>query len=238
MAALLGVTVAGADPSPWPGFLPRPASYAPAVAATIQRAWANPTLHRTVEGPPAPMPLSSYLALIDEPEVIAAAARHLGLAEYTVRELGEDWYAADDNDGAQGTYLVLDRRGGRRVTVSWGERRGRILGAISGSALSIMQFEPRGDETLQSLEVYVVIDNAIAAQLARSLVAVFGRIADRKLVEGFAVSAKIAAWAKDRPDEFCGWLARQPLDEARRGRLSAALCAAAPPSQPARAVAR
>jgi hypothetical protein len=184
------------------------------------------------------MPLSSYLALIDEPEVIAAAARHLGLAEYTVRELGEDWYAADDNDGAQGTYLVLDRLGGRRVTVSWGERRGGILGTIRGSALSIMQFEPRGDETLQYLDVYVVIDNAVAAQLARSLVAIFGRLADRKLVEGFTVSAKIAAWAKDRPEEFCAWLARQPLDGVRRGRLSAALCAAAPPSQPARAVAR
>jgi hypothetical protein len=224
--ALAASTAAGA--AAWPAFLAPPDAYSPGEVATIRRAWTTPTLHRTVEGPAAPMPLASYQALVDAPDLTAAAARHLGVAGYEVRMLAPGWYEADDHEGAHGVYRVVGRGDGRRVTLSWGSRRGPWLGTISGSALSVMQFEAHGQQTFQRLDVYVVIDNAVLAGLARSLVPIFGHIADRKLTHGFAVSAKVAAWASDRPEEFCAWLREQPLDAARRGHLIAALPRCAP----------
>ena len=235
---VLGASTA-ASAAAWPAFLAPPAAYSPGEVAAIRRAWTAPTLHRTVEGPAAPMPLASYLALVDGPDVIAAAARHLGIADYEVRLIAPEWYEADDHEGAQGVYRVVEHRDGRRVTLSWGRRHGSWLGTISGSALSVMRFEAHGRHTLQRLDTYVVIDNAIVAGLARSLIAIFGHIADRKLAHGFAVSAKVAAWAGDRPDEFCAWLADLPLEAERRSRLLAALSACAPDgTQTARSVAR
>jgi hypothetical protein len=61
----------------------------------------------------------------------------------------------------------------------------------------------------QELTAYVRIDNAFAAALARHLLPIFGRLADRKLSEGFAVTAKVAEWAVAHPDEFCDWLRRE-----------------------------
>lgn len=237
---VLAASVTGAA---WPDFLAPPAAYSTTEVATVRRAWLSPTLHRGVEGPPAPMPLASYLALVDAPDVTAAAARHLGLAQYEVRMIGPDRYEADDHDGAHGVYRVIERRDGppvaMRVTLSWGRRRGPLLGTISGSALTVMEFEAHGGQTLQRLDTYVVIDNAVVARLARWLVAVFGHLADAKLAHGFAVSAGVAAWARERPDEFCAWLATQPLDPGRRERLHALLggCVTGAP-QPARSVAR
>ena len=223
----------------WPVFLPPPATYSPAEVSAVQRAWEAPTLHRAVEGPPAPMPLASYLALVDAPDLTAAAARHLGIAQYDVRKIGPDWYEAADDDGAHGVYRVLVREGNRRVTLSWGSRHGALLGTISGSALTVMQFEARGNQTRQRLDTYVVIDNVVAAGLARVLVGAFGHVADRKLVHGFAVTAKVAAWASERPEEFCAWADTQPSDGEQRERLLATLPACADrDGQPARSVAR
>jgi hypothetical protein len=207
----------------WPTFLPPPEEFSPAESRAIEHAWRTPTLHRSVEGPPAPMRLPSYLELVDTPDVTAAAARHLGLARYEVDVITPDWYRANDHDGAHGVYHVLDRRDGRRVTLSWGQRSGQWLGTVSGSALTIMHFDADGDRTRQRLETYVVIDQAVLARLARALVSVFGHVADRKLTEGFDVSSKVAAWATEHPEEFCPWLAAQPLDESRRARLVTAL---------------
>lgn len=75
----------------------------------------------------------------------------------------------------------------------------------------------------------------MAAGLARTLVAVFGGIADRKLAQGFAVTARVAAWVREHPDAFCTWLAAQPLEDDRRERLDE--CVPAAP-QAARSLAR
>jgi hypothetical protein len=220
MPIALAATASGAA---WPGFLPPPATYSSAEVFTIQRAWGAPTLHREVDGPPAPMPLAAYLVLVDAPELTAAAARHLGIAGYDVHEIAPDWYEADDHDGSRGVYRVLAREAGRRVTLSWGSRRSALLGTISGSALTVLEFSPQDGRTLQRLDTYVVIDNAVAAGLARALVAVFGHVADRKLAHGFEVTAKVAGWASGHPDEFCAWAAAQPADLMRGRRLSATL---------------
>jgi len=238
-ALLLTLPATGLAARHWPSFLAPADTFSPSEAWTIEHTWSDPTLHRSVEGPRAPMPLAAYLALVDTPDLTASAARHLGLARYEVHPLGAGWYEADDHEGAHGVYHVLVREDGRRVTLSWGRRSGSLLGTIGGSALTVMHFEADGEDTRQRLETFVVIDNAVAAGLARTLIAIFGNIADRKLAHGFAVTAKVAAWAREHPDDFCAWLAAEPVDDDRRDHLRAGLheCEAIAP-QAARSLAR
>lgn len=226
------VPATGGEPPPWPAFLEPRESFPSDVIAAVERVWQEPTLRRTVRGRPARAPFAVHAAFVDTPEVTAAAARFLGLARYQVESLGDDRYRADDGDGARGRYQVLRREPTRRVILSWGEHTGRVLGTIHGSALSVLDFEPGGDGVEQVLTAYVRIENRFAAALARVVLALFGFVADRKLTEGFRVTAGVAEWAAERPDEFCAWLARESLRPERRERLLAALpaCAGAPAS--------
>jgi hypothetical protein len=189
------------------------------VAASVEQLWLAPTLTRTVEGDPARVPFELYLAFVDEPAVTAAAARHLGLARYEVEAIDGGWYRATDNDGASGVWRVLAREPTRRVVLSRGEHSGRLLGHIGGSALTIIELESHGDRVRPKLTARVYIDNRVAAALARVLIAVFGHLADHKLTEGFRVTAGVAAWAAEQPQEFCAWLAEAPLPATRRARL-------------------
>jgi len=213
LAFLLGTR---ADASTgWPPFLPPADSFPSALVAGIGRVWMEPTLSRSVEGEPVPVPRPVYLAFVDAPDVTAAAARHLKLANYEVRVLGDGRYEADDHDGARGVYEVLLRHDGRRVVFSRGSHSGAILRTIRGSALTVMDFEAQADSTGTRLTAYVLIDNRVAAALARVLIAVFGHLADAKLTEGFKVTGRVAVWAVQRPDEFCAWLEASPVAPAR-----------------------
>jgi hypothetical protein len=80
-----------------------------------------------------------------------------------------------------------------------------------------------------ALTAHVVIDNAVAARLAQLLAPAFGGLIDRKLTEGFRVTARVAEWALAEPTSFCAWLAASPLPPERR--------AAPPPGIPTCAVA-
>jgi hypothetical protein len=228
LAVLVVLSIAArtwADPpkGPWPPFLPARERFAPDVVAAVERVWLEPTLHRTVRGRPARVALDVYVAFVDAPDVTAAAARYRKLAPYVVEALGDDQYRADDRAGARGFYRVLLRVPERRVILSWGEHSGSLLGTISGTALTVLDLEPQGEAVDQTLTAQVQIDQGLAAALARVLVLVFGGLADRKLAEGFAVSAQVAEWAVERPAEFCEWLVREPLPSDRRERLLAVL---------------
>lgn len=206
--ALLALTVTafGAEPRAWPPFL-RPTSEYPAhIAAAVQRLWSDATFTRTVSAEPAPVPLSFYLKFVDTPDVAAAAARHLGLTTYTVKPLGDDWYEAGDGNRTRGVYHVLARDGGRRVLVSWGTHSGSMLGTLSGSALTRLDFGDDGGRATQRLAVNAIIDQGLAATLTRPMLLLFGWFVDRKLTEAFRTATGAAAWAHARPDEFCAWL--------------------------------
>ena len=71
----LGLVAVSAVAADWPEFLPPPDTLAPDEVSAVRRAWTEPTLHRRVSGPPAPMPLRSYLALVDSPELVIATNR-------------------------------------------------------------------------------------------------------------------------------------------------------------------
>jgi hypothetical protein len=204
---LLLIPVAGRGTgTDWPPFLGAQEQYPAAVVAAVARLWSDATFHRIVEGEPAEVPLTAYLRFVDAPDLTAAAARRLGLARYEVEPLGHGWYAADDRSGARGLYLVVLRDETRRAVVSWGTHRGLVLGAITGSALTLLEFDARGEQTAQRLHAHVLIDNRAAAGLTRTLLPLFGSVVDRKLTEGFRVTSRVAAWWRERPDEFCDWL--------------------------------
>jgi hypothetical protein len=204
--------------------------FSPDIVAAVERVWADPTLSRTVKGRTARVPIEAYLAFVDAPEVTAAAARFRKLARYEVQMMEDDWYRAEDRDGARGYYRVLVREPKRRVILSRGEHSGSIIGTITGSALTVVDFEPSLGTTDQRLTAYVRIDNAVAAALARLIVWAFGFIADRKLAEGFAVTAQVAEWAVEQPAEFCQWLQREPVNGRQRERVQSALPGKCPDS--------
>ena len=226
LVLLLGLTaVATGQPltPAWPNFLVSRDAFPPDVVSAVEHVWSEPTLRRTVQGPPARAPFDAYLAFVDTPDVTATAARFRKLARYEVEPLDDDRYVADDRDGARGMYRVLVREPKRRVMVSWGQHSGSILGTIRGSALTVLDLTTHDDAVEQTLTAYVRIDNRVAAAIAKLLVPLFGYLADRKLVEGIRVSAAIAEWAVEQPPEFCAWLSQESLRPERRARILAAL---------------
>ena len=212
-----------ASPRPWPSLLGPRQAFAPDVSAAVERVWGEPTLQRTLDGRPARVPLDVYMAFLDAPEVTAAAARFRNIGRFEIRALDDDHYVASDGDGARGSAQVLRREPRRVVMLSSGEHTGPFLGTISGSALTILDVEPRHDTVNPKLVAYVYIDSAVAATLARALVPTFGFLADRKLGEGMRVTAEVAEWAIEPSGGFCAWLAREPLPRERRARILAAI---------------
>ena len=222
---LLALATGASDAAagPWPSLLGPREAFSPEVSAAVERIWIKPTLSRTVNGPPARVPLEVYAAFVDTPEVTAAAARFRKLASYDVQALDDDRYRGDDGDGARGFSQVLRREGRRRVIFSQGEHTSPILGTISGSAITVLDLEQRGDSVDPTLTAYVYIDGRVASAAARLLIVSFGFLADRKLAEGLRITSEVAEWAVDRSGGFCEWLAREPLPPARRNRIVTAL---------------
>ena len=234
----LATGASGAPAEPWPTLLGAREAFPPEVSATVERLWIEPTLTRTVAGRSAHVPFDVYVAFLDTPEVTAAAARFRKLASYEIQALDDDRYWASDGNGASGIAQVLRRDPRRLVLLSRGEHTGPILGTISGSALTILNLEARGDVVNPTLTAYVYIDNRVAAALARALIPSFGFLADRQLGEGLRVTAEVAEWAVDRSGGFCEWLAREPLPSARRARILVALpsCSARPSPEGSRSI--
>jgi hypothetical protein len=202
----LAVTALGAATGDWPPFLRPNNEYPAQIANTVGRLWTDATFTRTVIAEPAPVPLGFYLRFVDAPDLTAAAARHLGLTTYDVRILGDDWYEASDGNRTRGVYRVLVRDGARRVIVSWGTHQSSILGTVGGSALTQLEFGDEGERAAQRLDVNVIIDHGLVAGITRPVLLLFGGLVDRKLTEAFRTAAAAAAWAREKPEEFCAWL--------------------------------
>lgn len=223
LALVLVVPLSAGAGERWPPLLPPRSTLPAALAAEVERVWTRPTITRHVEGERALAPLDLYVELIDTPEIATAAARHLQLARYDVQRLGADRFQVDDGSGARGEYQVLTSERGRRVMFSRGRHTGRLVGTIAGIALTEIQFEAREGHVAQRLTAWVVIENRFLAVVARVLVPLFGQVADRKLQEGFRVTARVAEWAAARPVEFCEWLGRQSFAAETRQRVRRAV---------------
>jgi hypothetical protein len=220
---VLTPSAGGVPARPWRSLLGSTEVLAPEVSAAVDRVLTAPTLERQVRARSARTPLDVYLAFFDAPELTAAAARFLKLANYDVHVLDDDRYEADDGDGARGFSQVIRRDRQRRVIFSQGEHTGPILGKVRGYALTVVELEQRGDFVDTAITAYVYIDDRVAAGLARFLIANLGSLADRKLTEGLRITAEVAEWAVDPSGGFCEWLAREPLAPGRRNRVVSVL---------------
>lgn len=212
----------------FPPFLPAAGEFPPNVRAEIMSVWNHHTLRRVVDGRPARTPLEVYQLFVDHPDVTAGASRRLGLAKYQVLALGRDRYVADDGKGAVGSYRVLLREQRRRVMVTRGSHNARFLGRIGGASLTILSFEPRlgaGEtpEVAQRIETFVLIENRMAAFLARLFLPFFSGYADRKIAETFNVTAEVSEWAAREPAAFCAWLKSPDGMPARREAFASVL---------------
>ena len=212
----------------FPPFLPGASEFPPDVRSEIISVWTDYTLTRGVDGRPARAPLEIYRLFVDNPDVTAADSRHLGLTKYRVEPVGPDQFAADDGEGAKGTYRVLVQEDRRRIMLTRGSHEGAILGRIGGVSLTILSFELRAGadgppEVAQRVETFVRIDSPVAAFLARLLLPLFSGYADRKIAETFNVTARVSEWAAREPAAFCAWLAGSDGLPARRDVFSSVL---------------
>jgi hypothetical protein len=221
--ACLASSASGAARTSWPSLLGSREAFSPELSAAVERVWLEPTLSRTIIAPSVRAPLDVYAAFVDTPEVTAAAARFRKIQSYEVRVLDDDRYWGDDGEGARGIVRVLRREPRRRIFLSQGEHTNPFLGTIRGSALTILDLELQDGRVNPRLTAYVSIDNRTAATLARLFVPMLGFIADRKLGEGLRVTSAVTEWAVDRSGGFCNWFAHEPLPQAQRDRILAAL---------------
>ena len=147
--------------------------------------------------------------------VTVAASRHLGLANYQVRQIGPtSYYEVEDGEGARGTYRVLFEEPYRRVFLASGGRPIRILGQVTGAALTVLIFRPEvgldgRPWVAQRVETFVRVDNTIPAFFACILAPLFPGYVDRKIGEGFNIMASVSGWAYENPRAFCHWLGKE-----------------------------
>lgn len=195
-------------------------------AALVERVWNGETFRRTLSPPPVEVPLALYAALIDAPDLVAAAARHLGVATETVAPLSDGGWEIVSTKGSRAVYRVLRSAPDRRVVLSHGHVL--VLGfAVPGSVLGVLELRERGASVAQHLTVHARIEHAAWALLARFLLALLPSLADAELARGFRITAAVAAWARQDGGGFCAWLRSSGLATARIA--SAAGC---PPGLP------
>ncbi|MBI2360523.1 MAG: hypothetical protein HYV04_16745 [Deltaproteobacteria bacterium] len=216
----------GAVAGEFPPFVPWPERLPIEIQSEVMSVWSRHTFARAVNGQPAHAPLDLFRLFVDLPEVTVAAARHLGFGDYTVRQLGSASYQVEDSEGARGTYRVLAQDAHRRLILASGSRPGWIFGRIEGASLTLLTFspEPSADgrpRVAQRLETLVRIDNRVAAFSIRILLPIFSRYADRKIAEGFSITARVSSWAHENPKTFCRWFSRQTKGAFYRTELAA-----------------
>src|SRR5215470_16435300 len=57
----LAARISGASRTPWPPLLGSREAFPPDVSTAVERVWTEPTLSRTIHGPPARVPLDVYV---------------------------------------------------------------------------------------------------------------------------------------------------------------------------------
>lgn len=212
MLILGAATPTAAEDPPWPPFLPPRATVSE--AARIERIWTGETFRRTLTPPPVDVPLALYAALIDAPDVVAAAARRLGVATETVASLGDGSWEVRSTKGSRAVYRVLASDPDRRVVLSHGHVL--VLGlAIPGSVLGVLELRDRTTSVDQRLTVHARVENAAWALVAKFLLALLPSLADAELARGFRITAAVATWAGRDPADFCAWLPSSGLASPR-----------------------
>ena len=201
-----------ADDSRWPPFLPARDSVPD--AALVEHVWGHETFRRTLSPPPLDVPLVLYAALIDAPDVLAAAAARRGLSTETAARRADGSYEFRSPKGSRAVYRVLVSEPDRRVVLSHGHLV--VVGLkVAGSVLGVLELQDREEGLRQRLTVHARLDNTVWAFLMKFLLALMPALADEQLSRGFRIAGAIATWARHDRDEFCAWLGGSGIEAPR-----------------------
>ena len=220
---LVSVDVAQANDSEWPAFLPVRQHFRQETSQLIEQTWGKRTFERLLRPDWLAVPLEIYAAVIDSPEVMAAAARHLGKANETMDRMGDGRYLITRPDGSQAKYEIIFADESRRVTLA--EVQGVVYGVrVEGSVLGVLELSraPHGIE--QKLKVYVRIHNRFLAVASKLVLFLLPSIADAELSRGFTIAAAVAEWVATDPAGFCGWLGSSGLSDSAAAGIRSAVC--------------
>jgi hypothetical protein len=191
-----------ADDSRWPPFLPPRASVPE--AALVERTWVQKTFQRSFSPPPVNVPIDVYTALIDSPDVVAGAARELGIASETAGRRADGSYELRSPDGSEAIFKVLVSEPNRRAVLSYGHVV--VWGLeVKGSVLGILDLREHEGSLHQQLTAQGHVENTAWAFMTRFLLALVPSLADKELSRGFRIAADVATWAWRDRDEFCAW---------------------------------
>jgi hypothetical protein len=200
---LLPVRPLDAQEPLWPPFLPASAELRN--AALVEDVWAHRTFERHLNAPPLHVPIVAYVALIDSPDILAAAARFRGLTDETAEEAGGGDFELRSPDGSRASYRVIWSEPNRRVILSRGSRV--VFGlAVSAAVLGVLTVSNAQGPIQQDLRVVVQMDNPVLSLLTRAVRLILPSIADKELLRGFQLAHEVAEWAWWDRQGFCRWL--------------------------------
>jgi hypothetical protein len=201
-----------AEEASWPPFLPRSGDVRSDEA--VEQTWNKKTFERRLSPGSVEAPIDLYVALISAPEVVAAAANHLGLTTSTLTLVSDRSYEWRSDDGSRVLYRVLLNNSRQQVTLSQGRLMVHGLG-VRGSVLGNLRLSSQGGGVQQELIVYVHVENTVLAWFTKVFVALIPKTVDAELSHGFEITGTVARWAWQNREDFCRW-ARQSAFEPQR----------------------
>ncbi len=191
----------------WPPFLPAPSQVPD--ADVVQDLWENVTFKRAVEAPQLNVPMPVYESIIDAPDILAAAANHLGLTDESAEAAPDGGFELHSPDGSVARYRVLVREKERRIILSQGTLVLSGL-AVKATVLGELRISMSNNLIHQNLRVFIRVKNPILSWFAHFVVYFLPKVADQELLRGFRLTHGVATWAASDPAGFCHWLASRP----------------------------
>lgn len=152
--------------------------------------------------------------LLDHPEFATHVTRALKLARYRIWHTSEGLFL-DDGWGATGHFAVIHAVNGTRVMLARGQYHQRILPAINGQAVVVLEYDlqPTADGRASirtAVTGFVKLDNRLlnlASRLASGVVTAKAEKEAQRLVRVFARASRAV---EERPAEVYAQLRERP----------------------------
>ena len=172
---------------------------------------------------------SVFRYFLDHPDVAAAAARALGVANYQVQRRPDGTYWGDDTRGAKGIVEVVYADPRKRVVHAQGTYDTKWLPTIHARIVLVLDFEHhQGADghayAASDVTGYLRVDNRFLDALARLVGPIVVGAVDRKVARTAGIAAKVSERAYDDPAGFLEALRKLPdLDQTHLAAVAARL---------------
>jgi hypothetical protein len=156
-----------------------------------------------------------FLYFLDHPDVAAAAARALRVANYQVQRRSDGTYWGDDTRGAKGLVEVVYADPGKRVVHAQGTYDTGWLPTVHARIVLVLDFAHRTAPDGHSYATtditgYLRVDNRFLDALARLVGPIVVGAVDRKVARTAGIAAKVSERAYDDPVGFLEALRQVP----------------------------